>query len=92
MIAKLTSIIMRTTINLPEELVMEVDALNAEYGIATRNQSIVEALSSWVKQKKEELIDRSFAKMAEDEDYINETLTIESEFSESDSAVAQIND
>lgn len=83
---------MRTTITLPDELVMEVDALNAKYGIATRNQSIVEALSSWVKQKKEELIDRSFAEMAEDEDYINETLAIESEFAQSDLVVTQIND
>jgi metal-responsive CopG/Arc/MetJ family transcriptional regulator len=92
MISKLISIVMRTTITLPDELVMEVDTLNAEYGIATRNQSIVEALSSWVKQKKEELIDRSFAEMSEDGDYINETLTIESEFAQSDSAIAQIDD
>jgi metal-responsive CopG/Arc/MetJ family transcriptional regulator len=83
---------MRTTITIPDELAMEADALIAECGITTRNQLIVEALSNWIKLKKEELIDRSFAAMAEDSDYIKETLAIEAEFAQSDRAVLIIDD
>ena len=75
---------MRTTITIPNSLLTEVDALVGEGGVTTRNQLILEALQHWVKLKQEEAIDKEFAQMAEDSDYIAETLTIESEFEGSD--------
>ncbi len=79
---------MRTTITIPDALAAEADALVGKAGITTRNQLIVEALAHWIELKKEELIDREFSLMAEDEDYIAETLAIESEFEGSDLEVA----
>ncbi len=75
---------MRTTITIPDALAAEADALVGRGGITTRNQLIVEALQNWVELKQEELIDDEFAMMAEDSDYIAETLAIESEFANSD--------
>ncbi len=83
---------MRTTITIPDALAAEADALVGSKGITTRNQLIVEAIENWVAQRKEELIDDEFAMMAEDSDYIAETLEIESEFARSDSEVASLND
>ncbi len=79
---------MRTTVTIPDALVDKVDALVGHNGFTTRNQLIVEALQHWVELKQEEVIDNEFAQMAEDSDYIAETLAIESEFEESDSEVA----
>ena len=82
---------MRTTINIPDELAAQADALVGCDGITTRNQLIVEALQHWIEQKKEELIDNEFASMAEDTDYISETLAIEEEFAQSDGEVTLLN-
>lgn len=82
---------MRTTVNIPDELAVKVDNLVGKAGITTRNQLIVAALESWVTQRKEQLIDAEFAMMAEDEDYIAETLAIEAEFTASDRSVAKLN-
>lgn len=81
---------MRTTITIPDALAAEADALVGNKGITTRNQLIVEAIENWVAQRKEELIDDEFAMMAEDSDYITETLEIEAEFASSDSEVANL--
>ncbi len=83
---------MRTTITIPDALAVEADAPVGSKGITTRNQLIVEAIENWVAQRKEELIDEEFAMMAEDSDYIAETLEIGSEFARSDSEVASLND
>lgn len=83
---------MRTTVTIPDELAIEVDNLVVQAGIATRNQVIVQALENWVAQKKEELIDEEFAMMAEDTDYIAETLAVEAEFAQSDRMIAILND
>lgn len=83
---------MRTTVNIPDELAKEVDSLVGKADITTRNQFIVQALENWVIQKKEELIEREFSMMAEDADYIAETLAIEAEFAQSDRAIANLND
>lgn len=83
---------MRTTVTIPDELAIEVDGLVGKAGITTRNQLIVQALENWVAQKKEELIDEEFAMMAEDADYIAETLAIEAEFAQSDRMIAVLND
>ncbi len=83
---------MRTTVTIPDELAIEVDSLVGKAGITTRNQLIVQALENWVAQKKEELIDEEFAMMAEDADYIAETLAIEAEFAQSDRMIAVLND
>ncbi|MDJ0595487.1 MAG: ribbon-helix-helix domain-containing protein [Pleurocapsa sp. MO_226.B13] len=83
---------MRTTVTIPDELAIEVDSLVGKAGITTRNQVIVQALENWVAQKKEELIDEEFAMMAEDADYIAETLAIEAEFAQSDRMIAMLND
>ena len=82
---------MRTTITIPDALAAEADALVGSKGITTRNQLIVEAIENWVTQRKEELIDEEFAMMAEDSDYIAETLEIEAEFAKSDSEVTSLN-
>ena len=82
---------MRTTITIPDALAAEADALVGTGGITTRNQLIVKAIENWVIQRKEQLIDDEFAMMAEDSDYIAETLEIEAEFASSDSEVASIN-
>ena len=82
---------MRTTITIPDSLATEVDALVGQNGITTRNQFILEALDYWVRLKREEAIDSEFARMAEDPDYIAETLSIESEFEASDWEVAATN-
>ena len=81
---------MRTTITIPDALAAEADALVGNKGITTRNQLIVEAIENWVAQRKEELIDDEFAMMAEDSDYITETLEIEADFTSSDSEVANL--
>ncbi len=83
---------MRTTITIPDDLAVEVDNLVGKAGMTTRNQLIVEALESWVAQRKEQLIDAEFAMMAEDKDYIADTLAIEAEFAESDHLVTKLND
>ncbi|MGB5634747.1 MAG: ribbon-helix-helix domain-containing protein [Waterburya sp.] len=83
---------MRTTITIPDDLVVEADALVGSHGITTRNQLIVEAIENWVELKKEESIDDEFAMMANDSDYVAETLAIESEFAQSDLEVATLND
>ncbi|MEM7592164.1 MAG: ribbon-helix-helix domain-containing protein [Cyanobacteria bacterium P01_A01_bin.83] len=83
---------MRTTITIPDALVAEADALIGRSGITTRNQLIVEAIRNWVEQQKEAQIDAEFATMAQDKDYIAETLAIESEFAQSDCEVATLND
>jgi hypothetical protein len=72
--------------------VAEADALVGSGGITTRNQLIVEALQNWVELRKEELIDNEFTMMSSDSDYIAETLTIESEFAQSDLEVATSDD
>ena len=79
-------IAMRTTITIPDDLAARADALIGSNGITTRNQLIVEALQHWIDLKQEESIDAEFASMAEDADYIVETLAIESEFDKSDRA------
>lgn len=79
---------MRTTVTIPDDLAAEADALVGCGEITTRNQLIVEALAHWVGLKKEELIDHEFSLMAEDRDYIADTLAIESEFEGSDLEVA----
>jgi len=83
---------MRTTVTIPDDLVAEVDALVGCKGITTRNQLIVEALQNWVELKKSAQIDDEFAMMEEDDDYIAETLAIESEFSQSDLELTNFND
>lgn len=83
---------MRTTITIPDALATEVDALVGRYGITTRNQLIVEALQNWVELRKESQIDDEFAMMAEDSDYIAQTLIVEGEFAQSDSEIAILND
>ena len=82
---------MRTTVNIPDHLAVEVDNLVGKAGITTRNQIIVAALESWVAQRKEQFIDEEFAMMSEDEDYIKETLAIEAEFAVSDHLAASLN-
>ncbi len=74
---------MRTTISLPDRLVREIDLL-IERNIKSRNQLIVEALQDKVKQLKDADIDAQFALMADDSDYIEETLNIELEFANAD--------
>lgn len=81
---------MRTTITIPDALAAEADALVGTRGITTRNQLIVEAIENWIAQRKEELIDEEFAMMAEDSDYIAETLKIEAEFADSDLEVTNL--
>lgn len=83
---------MRTTVTIPDELVAQIDALASQAKITTRNQLIVEALQSWVDRKKEELIDAEFDSMAEDDEYIAETLAIESEFAFTDKEVTTLYD
>lgn len=83
---------MRTTITIPDALAAEADALVGTGGITTRNQLIIEAVENWVTRKKEELIDEEFAMMAEDSDYIAQTLEIEAEFTSSDFEAASFND
>lgn len=83
---------MRTTINIPDDLALQADALIGSNGITTRNQLIVEALQYWIELKQEELIDAEFASMAKDSDYTVETLAIEDEFASSDLEVAALND
>ncbi|NJK57485.1 MAG: ribbon-helix-helix protein, CopG family [Pleurocapsa sp. SU_5_0] len=83
---------MRTTITIPDALAAEADALIGRGGITTRNQLIVEAIENWVELKKEESIDDEFSLMANDSDYVAETLAIESEFAQSDLEVATLND
>lgn len=83
---------MRTTITIPDDLVLQADALVGSDGITTRNQLIVEALQQWIELKQEKLIDSEFASMAEDSDYIVETLAIESEFIQSDREITALND
>ena len=75
---------MRTTITIPDDLAAQADALIGSNGITTRNQLIVEALQHWIELKQEEAIDAEFISIAEDTDYIVETLAIESEFAKSD--------
>lgn len=75
---------MRTTITIP-------DALVGTGGITTRNQLIVEAIENWIVRRKEELIDEEFATMADDSDYIAETLEIEAEFAHSDLEITSLN-
>lgn len=83
---------MRTTISLPDNLVREID-LSIETGnIKSRNQFIVEALQDKLKQLKDADIDAQFALMAEDSDYIEETLKIESEFTNADAEALEITD
>ena len=81
---------MRTTITIPDALAAEADALVGTGGITTRNQLIVEAIENWIAQKKEESIDREFAMMAEDSDYIAHTLEIEAQFADSDLEVTNL--
>jgi metal-responsive CopG/Arc/MetJ family transcriptional regulator len=83
---------MRTTVTIPDALAAEADALIGKDGITTRNQLIVEALQNWVELKKEAQIDDEFMMMAGDLDYVNETLAIEEEFSQSDREAAILND
>lgn len=92
MISKHTSFftLMRTTITIPDDLAAEADALVGNHGITTRNQLIVEALQNWVELKKEAQIDDEFAMMANDSEYIAETLAIESEFEGSDLEVVAV--
>ena len=81
---------MRTTISLPDNLVREID-LSIEAGnIKSRNQFIVEALQDKLKQLKDADIDAQFALMADDSDYIEETLKIESEFANADAEALKI--
>lgn len=75
---------MRTTISLPDRLVREIDLLIETGNIKSRNQLIVEALQDKVKQLKDADIDAQFALMADDSDYIEETLNIELEFANAD--------
>lgn len=83
---------MRTTITIPDLLAIEVDALVGTDGINSRNQLIVMALQNFVELKGEDKIDAKFASMAEDSDYIAETLAIENEFSFSDSDIPSLSD
>ena len=83
---------MRTTITIPDNLVEQADALVGSGGITTRNQLIVEALQHWIQLKQEESIDAEFEYMAEDSDYIVETLAIEDEFAYSDREIVNLND
>lgn len=82
---------MRTTITIPDNLAVQADALVGKNGVTTRNQLIVEALAHWVQLKQEQSIDDEFASMANDADYITETLAIESEFENSDWEVTALN-
>ena len=82
---------MRTTISLPDNLVQEIDLL-IERNIKSRNQFIVEALQDKVKQLKDADIDAQFALMADDSDYIEETLNIESEFARADAEALKTTD
>ena len=81
---------MRTTISLPDNLVREIDRLIKIGNIKSRNQLIVEALRDKVKQLKDADIDAQFALMADDSDYVEETLNIESEFANADAEALRI--
>jgi metal-responsive CopG/Arc/MetJ family transcriptional regulator len=83
---------MRTTITIPDSLVAQVDSLVAMGNIKTRNQFIVEALETKVKQMRDTQIDAQFAQMANDSDYITEALAIENEFADSDREAFKIGD
>lgn len=81
---------MRTTISLPDNLVREIDLLIETGNTKSRNQLIIEALQDKVKQLKDADLDAQFALMADDADYIEETLNIESEFVDADAEALKI--
>lgn len=81
---------MRTTITIPDDLAAQADALIGSSGITTRNQIIIEALQHWIELKQEAAIDAEFESMAEDSEYIVETLAIEEEFTQSDREIGRL--
>ena len=82
--------IMRTTVDLPSELIADLDSLLEQKNFGTRNKLIISALKEWVATQKEADIDQAFTAMGDDPDYQAESLALESEFEISDSEVAQI--
>ena len=81
---------MRTTVDLPSELIADLDSLLGQKKFATRNKLTVSALKEWVATQKEADIDQAFMAMSDDPDYQQEALALESEFESSDSEVARI--
>jgi metal-responsive CopG/Arc/MetJ family transcriptional regulator len=76
--------IMRTTIALPEELLLAVDRAVQEGKAGSRNELIAIALRHELASLKRAEIDTAFAEMTQDRDYQEESRRIVTEFADSD--------
>lgn len=62
----------RTTISLPEELLHRADRVVREGAAKSRNELLASALSHEIESLERREIDEAFARMAEDEEYLEE--------------------
>jgi len=74
----------RTTVNLPAELVRRSQRFVDDGTVPSRNALIVAALEHFVEHLERRAIDAQFAAMADDADYQSLSLDLADEFAESD--------
>lgn len=75
---------MRTTLTLPAELLERVDRAVNEGRARSRGAFVVQAVERDLARQERAAIDAAFASMAEDEEYLEESRRIASEFANAD--------
>ena len=74
----------RTTVDIPKPLWERIRGVIDHHEIKSRNSLIIKALEKYLAEIEEELLDKEFARMADDEEYKSLNLRIAEEFAHSD--------
>ena len=74
----------RTTLSLPTDLLDRVDQAVRQGRARSRNAFVAAAIERDLARQEREVIDAAFARMAEDEDYLDESRQLDAEFAAAD--------